>query len=233
MSNTAKLRYIPLKMKEEMLALHAEDSARWSATTLSARFSAPRENVEGLLRLARFRQREEVSGRERRSQEESEGLEKMREKAVKAWKELPELTERGGSRRGERRLAEPSVMAKGEAAKVAAKETEGGGVVAEAEHGEPEEEEELVVVEKSVRKSRTAEWVEEFCKEAERDVSRRTTFAFIEVGGKGKEGGGGMEEVERAVWIREGESGKLRVAEEMERKVLLHKVRVVDSGLWK
>lgn len=218
LSSDTRLRYIPLKVKEEMLALHDEDGSRWTATTLSARFSAPRENVEAILKLRRFRAPESVGGREKRSADEQKELEIMREQMVNAWKQVPEVTERSGYRRGNQSLAKPSVLPKGEAAAVAAQEGEVDAK--EKEVGDAEEK-------KVVEKSKTAKWIEETCEKAALDVKRRTTFAFIEVGNSRDE------EVERAVWMREGGTGKLRVANEMERKVLLQQVRVVDSGLWK
>lgn len=219
LSSNTKLRYIPVNVKEEMLALHAEDGSRWTATTLSARFSAPRENVEAILKLRRFRAPEGVGGRERRSADERKELESMREQMLNAWKQLPDVVERSGYRRADQRLSKPSVLPKGEAAAVAAEE----GEVEMKEKEEVGEVEETKVVEKS----RTAKWVEEMCENAALDVKRRTTFAFIEVGNSRDV------EVERAVWMREGATGKLRMASEMERKVVSQQVRVVDSGLWK
>lgn len=203
------LAYIPTKMKEEMKALHLEDGSRWSASTLAARFGARRENVAGLLKLVRAGRKDA-----RRGGAEGERLEKLREEAARAWREVKEGG--GGGKRYGRRLAEASRM-------------EGEGVkVRKEEKQEKEGEQEVMEMEEQVvrRKSATAVWVEGLCERAEVDVKRRTSFAFIEVGGeKG-------EDVDKAVWIREGASGKLRVAEERERDVLLQKVRVVDSGLW-
>lgn len=203
------MAYIPTKMKEEMKALHLEDGSRWSASTLAARFGARRENVAGLLKLVRAGRKEA-----RRGGEEGERLEKLREEAARAWREVKEGG--GGGKRYGRRLAAAST-----------REGAGAAVQREEKKKEGEQEAEQEMVEQVVRrKSRTAVWVEELCERAEVDVKRRTSFAFIEVGGeKG-------EDVDKAVWIREGASGKLRVADERERDVLLQKVRVVDSGLW-
>lgn len=209
-------------MKEEMLSLHEEDRGRWSVTTLSARFRAPRENVEALLKLGRVRN-ERAKELGRLNEEERKKVDEMSEGMVKAWMRLAEV-DGGAWKRGGRGLAEASELAKGEASAVAAAAAGGGGEEQEEEEVGKGEDEEMDVVRK---KSRTAEWVEKFCEDAERDVCRRSSFAFIEVGGKG-----GDREVERAVWIREGASGVLRVADPKEREVLLEKVRVVDSGLW-
>lgn len=208
-----------------MAGLHDEDAARWNATTLATRFGAPRENVEMWLRLCKLRGR--ASKKVKRSAQEEEALEEMRTKAVAAWKGLPEVMER------RRWMAKPSVIEEAgrekdrnkteeaeEGAKVDGDEKEKEVVRAEEEAQEEGEQ-------KVLRRSRTAEWVESFCENAPRDVSRRTTFAFVEVAGKKGE------EMERAVWIREGKSGVLRVARREERDVLLSKTRSQDASVWK
>lgn len=220
-STGLKMSYIPQKVKEEMAGLYSEDAARWNATTLAVRFGAPRENVEMWLRLCKLRGI--VSKKAKRTAEEEKAVEGMREKAATAWKALPEVTER------RRWVTAPSTIEASEnggGTEVSMK-VEGGETEATEVAGEKDATVEEETEEKIVQKSRTAEWVETFCENAPRDVSRRTTFAFIEVSRKKGE------ELERAVWIREGVSGCLRVARKEEREVLLSKVRSQDASVWK
>lgn len=208
MSN-ARLTYLPHKVKEEMAALHAEDSKRWNASTLSARYAAPRENVEAWLRLCKARQGREKS--------EGEEMTRLREQVGEAWGKLRES--------GDKRRVMRAGPTKKEESDVAVKSEEKGE---EMEAGlEQPEEEPADEVKAEVRKTRTAEWVERVCELGVRDVKRKTTFAFIEVG---KEVGEG---VQRAVWIREGSTGKLRVAVDREREVLLGRARSQDPSVWK
>lgn len=186
-AHEARVSYIPRKMKEEMQALHATDGERWNAATLAQRFGARQENVAGLLKLGRLR---EKSGKGL-SAEEHEKVAKAREEAERAWAGVAD----GGGKYG-RGLKAASRMRKGVLAGLEEEGKEGGEAAGKEETGE-----EKVEVEVVRKKSATAVWVEELCERAELDVHRKTSFAFIEVG---KEGG---KEVERAVWIREGPTG--------------------------
>lgn len=225
LSTELKLSYIPQKVKDEMAGLHAEDASRWNATTLAARFGAPRENVGMWLRLCKLRGH--APRRKKRNGEEEKAIKEMRMKAVAAWKALPELAER------RRWVAKPSVIENAGTGKE--KNVTEGTEEREKVEGDKDEKDILNVKEESqeegekrvLPKSRTAEWVESFCENAPRDVSRRTTFAFIEVAGKKGE------EMERAVWLREGKSGVLRLARKEERDVLLSKARSQHASVWK
>lgn len=217
-----KLLYVPNKMKEEIMALHEEDPKRWNVTTLSSRFSAERANVEAVLRLFRLRQmrRREVKTR---SEEDRVRIERAEERSMEAWKLLGEGVYRG------RAIARASVSGgeglgeDGDGEGESESESEGAGAEDTVEDavqaGGGEEKKEVV-------KSAWAEFLEKEIDRAEVDVSRRTTYAFVEIG----EGG---DDIRRAVWVREGESGRLRLAEEEERRLLMNEVRARDSQAWK
>jgi len=203
-----------------MIDLHEEDSSRWTSTTLSARYSAPIENVSALLKLAYVRKNKLPArgDRWRGMKDEDCGLnsaelEALREQIRTAWKALPEVKD-------EVREVGPAVASE------SIEKVEAVGEVVDDDTGDEQSEEDVSnkeVVEKSV----TAQWIESVCDHAARDVERRTTFAFIEVGGKGA-----LNNVQRAVWLRDGATGKLRVANEDERDILIGNARVADKEVW-
>lgn len=186
-----------------MAALYDEDPSRWTATTLASRYSAPPKNVEAFLRLVKLR-RKGWAGK--KSKEEIDRLDSMRADMLKTWARLAEPRAKRGA------IAPPSPSLKD------ASEIPGEMEVEEVE----EEVQEIVVKEKS----RTFKWLEETIADAAKDRIRKNSFAFIEVG----EGAKGKT---RAVWIREGSTGDLRLAREQERSVLLDEVRSTDPSVWK
>eukprot|EP00177_Eucheuma_denticulatum_P008409 GFKZ01015293.1.p1 GENE.GFKZ01015293.1~~GFKZ01015293.1.p1 ORF type:complete len:236 (+),score=43.02 GFKZ01015293.1:209-916(+) len=208
----ARLTYLPHKVKEEMAALHEEDSKRWNASTLSARYTAPRENVETWLRLVKVRQSKEKA--------EGEEVTRLREQVAEAWGRLRESSEK-------RRVirAKPTSKEERNVADESADESTEMEAKMEAEV-EAEMEETIEEHKVELGKTRTAEWVEKVCEMGVRDVKRKTTFAFVEVGKEVSEG------LDGAVWIREGSTGKLRVAVDRERDVLLGKKRSQDPSIW-
>lgn len=68
----------------------------------------------------------------------------------------------------------------------------------------------------------TAEWAREQIAAGEVETTRKTTYAFIEAGK-------GIGVSERAVWLRDAKSGKLRAPSKEERHVLLGLERVYPS----
>lgn len=67
----------------------------------------------------------------------------------------------------------------------------------------------------------TAKWAREAIERGEYETTRKSTFAFIEVGK-------GLSDDDRAVWLRDGESGLLRTpADSAERSRILAQRRVV------
>lgn len=194
------------------MALHEEDPKRWNVTTLSTRFSAERGNVEAILRLFRMRQMRQREAKAR-SEEVQSRVEQLEQRSVEAWNMLGEGVFRG------RAIARASVSG-----------GDGLGHEGEAESGDVEEGvddgAQTDGAEEKFVNSSWAEFLEREIEGAEVDVSRRTTYAFVEIG----EGGA---EVRRAVWLREGDSGRLRLAEEEERQLLVNEVRARDSQAWK
>lgn len=212
-----RVLFIPVKMKEEMLALHEEDKNRWTATTLATRFKAPQENVDALLKLGAIRRRREEA-LQAANGETREKITHLRTQAVKTWAALPD----GSISTSRWRVAKPThADVTGEhnlrAARKASAEPPNKSdpmtneTIAENSNTEEPEPE----------KSTWAEHIERICENAELDSVRKTTFAFIEVGKR--------QDLHRAVWIREGATGKLRLADQEERKLLTNRVTVRDS----
>lgn len=110
-------------------------------------------------------------------------------------------------------------------AKVAAVSDHASGEVSVSEEEGKDDVEESDVKEQVVVKSAWAQELEQDVGHAERDVTRRTTFAFVEIGVE--------KHVSGAVWVREGETGVLRLAQEEERRLLLGEVRARDTEAWK
>lgn len=231
-SSTQTLSYIPYKTKEEILGLYLEDPQRWNTATLSTRFNAPRQNVDALIQLGALRKERESRIKEFKD-DDRKRLEESRKRALDAWSQLAESIPMSYS---PHRLASPSRLGKKDAV-VDRKEAEAGkdeqkldgaegAVVGEVSNGEIGEigedgvEEEVIEVKNSV-------WADQLGKEIgnmERDVERKTRFAFIEIGEQS--------DVQRAVWIREN-SGELRFADNEERRLLLDEVGVRDARAWK
>lgn len=67
----------------------------------------------------------------------------------------------------------------------------------------------------------TAQWAREVITREEFETLRKSTFAFIEVGK-------GLEDNQRAVWLRDGGTGLLRAPTKRERARLLDQRRVVE-----
>ena len=212
-SGRQQLVYIPWKTKEEIIGLHDDDATRWNASTLSARFNAPRENVEAILRLGGIRkQREKMI--QSLNKEHRERIVKAREKAINAWTQLSESVPTG-TKRGPARPSELQRPA-------AAVDTGGRDEAGEADEADKEEESDAEI---ELENSPWAEYVEKEGANFETDIPRRSTYAFIEIGDQ-------KEDLRRAVWLRE-PSGKVRQADEDERKLLLNEERVRDSPAWK
>lgn len=216
-SAPATLPYVPLKLKDEMLSLHAENPTRWNATTLAHRFSAPRANVAAILKLYALRT-EPAASKPSLADEKSASLCNARDAALAAWAGIPEV--KGMSGRGRARAPPSDTPAPlADAAEASARELAGlaeatGAEGSEEGIGEGAREEELP-------KSKWWGRVKELCEgEAELDAKRKTTFAFIEVG-KRKE--------TRAVWLRDGATGKLRMADDEERRFLLEETNMRDT----
>lgn len=197
-------RYIAQKTKEEIRALHGEDPARWSVASLAARFGAPEGNVAAIVRM----------GCKRRGGEEA------REALRAAWVRLPEVSASRGTRGARDLVGVPGPRAgRVESVGVAVEEEGEESMEEEAVEEEVEEDVDEAIVERSV----TAQWVEQLCKTAPLDTPRRTTFAFVEVGK-------GLEDAQRAVWLREGETGRLRAASDPERGVLMGRSRIGSNN---
>lgn len=214
-SERTELVYIPSKMKEEVLALHEEDSNRWTATTLSARFGAPHDNIAALLSLGKLRQQQNDRIK-KLDQEQRKVIEDFRDKGIKAWSSLSSVSPYT-SAASRRRVAMPSkredLIGK-----------QNASVVTEEENDEVEVEvgdEEI----KDTKKSMWYEYIEDNYDKVQTDSVRKTTFAFIEVGKKNKS----QSNIERAVWLRDGATGKLRLADMEEKKLLTSQVKMRDS----
>ncbi|KAI0564179.1 Ribonuclease Z [Gracilaria domingensis] len=200
-----QLLYIPRKTKEEIMALHEEDPKRWNTTTLSKRFGAHSENVESLLKLHALRKHREKQIQQS-EEEERKRIERMREKMVDSWSELQEFVMRT------RHVADASRFTTSE------KGLEGRE---EDDDDESDVADEDMHTEEVVN-SKWGAYLEKEIEDAALDTPRKCTYAFVEIGK-------GEEHVRRAVWIREGESGRLRLADEAERSLLLNQVRAKDS----
>lgn len=208
MATRARLTYLTTKTKQEMLGLRGEDAGRWTVTTLSKRFGGDPRNVAAMLRLAEERERRDGG----RDAEWKKRVEELRGRMIGAWAAVMEP--RAGVGVG---IARATEVVKGvEGRERADKEGEDDDE-REGEEGEEEEEKEEVVL------SDWAKYLQDGgCERAQVDVRRRTTFAFVEVGvAEGVRGG---------AWVREAHTGKLRVADASERKILLQEAGVRDCA---
>lgn len=211
----AKLRYIPAKMKEELIVLHAESPTRWTASALSARFGVPHDNVSALLGLV-TRRADRDAAIERLPRETRDTVTDLRARGCDAWQALPETS---APIRSWRHQAPPSKSDTEMELELQA-QMKPEPMPAElrdlAEHVSLEEDDHT-----SKPRSAWATFLDKRCDGLELDVKRNTSFSFIEVGNDAG--------VTRAVWIREGATGKIRIADAEERKLLLSEVKVRDS----
>lgn len=222
--------YLAQKQKEEILALHEEDPVRWTATVLATRFGAPQENVKMLLRLGqeRIRRQKYINGL---PGEQKLSIEKLKEQAVAAWSELS--TESSPSSRRahapySRAHSLPKHHTSSSRPTKSADELRAIALENDVDDSDPhvaeaskesdtgDESDKMVA-----KESQWAKNLDDLCANAELDTVRRYSFAFIEVGRTKK--------VHRGVWLREGQSGKLRKANDEERKLFLNAVNIRDS----
>lgn len=221
--------FLAQKQKEEILALHEEDPLRWSATVLAARFGAPRENVQMLLRLGQERNRRDQFVKSL-PKDQKDTIQKLRDQSISAWSELS--TEGSPfSRRVQfsylRSQSSSQHRAPGPRPTISVDELR---EVALGKDGDANDQHTMESTEAGagdggddagMERSEWARKLDHLCENVELDTIRRTSFAFIEVG-RGKN-------IYRGVWLREGQTGKLRIADEDERKLLLNKVNMRDA----
>lgn len=205
-------------MKEEILELHEADQKRWTVTTLAARFGVPRENVAGLLKLGALR-RLRLQAIDNMDPETRKTMEELRIKSVNAWNALP-----SPAPMIRRRISTPRAKVDSQTAVVSSDpQSENKSDSDPSANDQTAEEEENVK-----QKSPWAEYIEQNYGKLEDDTVRRTSFAFIEVAGKGGYRKGG-DKIARAIWIRDGSTGKIRMPDDEERSLLTNEVRVRDS----
>lgn len=221
--------YISSKVKEELISLHMSEPGSWTSSKLAHRFRIPEANVRALLKLSALRPKDD-----------DDALQERRNRVVSAWKNLTEPYARDQRhRQGDtvltdfgphfQQVAESDMIAdenlkhqsaSEELESFAEKSDTGTGDSQEAEQVEDDEdfnilrdiEEESVALDRE-QMSATARWVEQMENDPDQSLDhvRKTTFIFTEVGK-------GLTNKERAVWIREGATGKLRAASLEERK---------------
>lgn len=226
------LVYLAQKQKEEILALHDEDPVRWTATVLATRFGAPRENVQMLLRLGQERKRRQKYINSLPGDQKS-NIEKLKSQSVDAWFEISSeasLSSRRTRTPYSRSQSSPQLSTPSSRP---AKSVDELRTVAFAMEENMDEDDPSVaetpaeadtdkgVDKTAVKESEWAKNLDHLCANAELDTIRRWSFAFIEVGRTKK--------VHRGIWLREGQSGKLRIADEEERKLFLNVVSMRDS----
>lgn len=187
------------KTKSEMRELHAADPTRWTAAALAARFGAPAENAKAIVRLAALRSRVPAADAEAATELE------------RAWTQLgvPQRTSRARHARAATTPARPASRAPAVAP----------AVEPEAAAEEPDAME--TAGGDGVGTTATAEWAREQIELGEIETMRASTFAFIEVGK-------GLEDHQRAIWLRDGRTGCLRAPSARERARLLDQRRVVE-----
>lgn len=211
--------FVSSKMKEEILELYEEDEKRWTAATLSTRFGVPRANVTALLKLGQLRRQREAM-LQTLNEEKKRKLLDLCTKATSAWATLPSVTGGGAVKR--RVLRASSTKGIGDRnTSVQGQILAGVNDNNEAVKDSSKPIEANTDVEIKSEKSPWARYIEEHYRDVELDTVRRTTFAFIEVGRN--------QDLQRAVWIREGATGKLRLADDEERKLLTAQIKVRDS----
>lgn len=228
--------YLADKQKEEIFALHDEDPVRWSASVLSTRFRAPYENVQMLLRL-RWERRQREKFVQGLSKDEKLRTDRMREQSVSAWKQLHENSSVHRQHSPSARGPSPGLRSKSrdrsgssiDDMRAAVFESTHGKGGSAAENGTTESDLEVTEGDldskmKDNEEACLSEWageLKEVCENAEQDAVRKWSFAFIEIGRK--------RDLKRGVWLREGQSGRLRIADEEERKLFLNQVNMRDS----
>lgn len=199
------------------MALHDQDPERWNPTTLSTRFSAAKSNVEALITLHAMRKLRHAQLNEKDDNERN-NINNLHEKVQQAWAKLPELHMRPIY------VSKPSPQTP---SLDTANLTEVPG--SEEEPNEqlespPMEQEEHVQIPNSTWQS----YLEAQIENVPADITRRTTYAFVEIGSNPA-----TENIKRAVWIREGSTGSMRFADDKERRLLLNQVRAKDTLAWK
>lgn len=202
----AQIPFIPWKMKEEILALRAEDPTRWTATSLARRFSAPHENVVALLRLGELRAERDEYIASLPDAGTRATIERMRSNGTAAWSAICNVS----AGRHRKPITKPSDSVPD---------------ISAVTDGEKAEDQETTEQQVQLDKSRWMEYIENNLDNVETDTVRKTSFAFIEVGKPKQQG----KLVQRAMWIRDGATGKLRMADEEEQKLLKKQVKVRDS----
>lgn len=221
-SRAFQLPFIPQKSKEEMLELHAEDPSRWTPTTIAARFNASRDNVQAVLRLGKLRPVRETRLRDAKLWESASTA---RDKALATWADL-HVPHVSGKSRGMMATRSPSTSDRIALTKEVVNNTE----QTSSDSKEASEEDALESdvdakfqpePEVEIAPSKWAKHIEANYEKVEDDWVRKTTYAFIEVGKD--------RDVRRAVWLREGGTGKLRIADDEERRLFLSEVTARDT----
>lgn len=226
------LVYLAQKQKEEILALHDEDPVRWTATVLATRFGAPRENVQMLLRLGQERKRRQKYINSLPGDQKS-NIEKLKSQSVDAWFEIssePSLSSRRTRTPYSRSQSSPQLSTPSSRPPKSVDELRSVAFATEENIDDDDPSATKTPAEGDIDKEidgtavEESEWsknLDHLCANAELDTTRRWSFAFIEVGRTKK--------VRRGVWLRVGQSGKLRIADEEERKLFLNAVNTRDS----
>jgi hypothetical protein len=238
-ATSGRMRYIPAKVMDEMAALQEEDPARWTAVTLAMRYDAPQESVAAALLLSKRSSR--ASHADQRAKV-SEAWAKLQDVGHAARRKSdaynigrPDVVaNEDGSR--ERNYIKPqfSVIddiydaAVVQMQKQSAPDTvTAGSKETSAESSEPPstvhkvqaEQQNQVELPKAINvesqiKSPAELMVEELlADETNIDLKRKTSYAFFEAGIP--------HEQRRAVWIRDGSTGRIRLPSDEERAHLL------------
>lgn len=208
--SAAAAGHVSPALLSELAAMHLSEPARWTGPAIALRARLDDERLgAAVVTLARLQAKRAEGG------DEEDGSRALRKRVADAWGELKDGGGGGGGRRRPERGAVVDVVAEAQG-----REKEAGRVLVddiyEALRGEGEivEEEDEEVADEEVRVSEMQAWVDELVSDdAGKEVKRKTSYAFIEAGVKN--------EAPRAVWIRDGPSGKLRKPSEEEEAHLL------------
>ena len=198
-STVLSVRVLDEKSKQEMRELHAEDAERWTPTALALRYSAYTENVKAVLSMASLRSRI------------PDACAAAAAKLDDTWRELSAASKVPG------RTIKHTVPVQPLPDSQAGTKDETGsaqGAVTSTEQSDVSDE-----AADTVGTSVTADWAREQIARAEFETVRKSTFAFIEVGK-------GLEDAQRAVWLRDGRTGQLRAPSARERARLLDQRRI-------
>jgi hypothetical protein len=229
------MQYLPSKVFDEMAALHDQDPGRWTAVTLAVRYDAPQESVAAALLLAKRGSRNT--------------LKDQRAKVAQAWATLPESGQAARRRPDSvsaavysdgvqekvayRKDIKPrfdiiddiySAAVDKQLSDMASEKVlaAGGETLVKCSNGasradrESQDQTEMESdVSDDTRKKSLAELMVEglIADDKNVDARRKTSFAFIEAGVPNEQ--------RRAVWIRDGSTGRIRLPTADERSHIL------------